>query len=275
MRLLWYYAATVILASLAFAVPGDIIRGQALSGQPYNGVKGLAKDWDTGRIWVAAIDSWEFTYLRYTTMDEVTMDTEDWSTQEDVHSVYDIGYGYDYNGTKCLLVNDWDPANILIMDPATGDILGTIPDWYTSFPSTYGCAVNWDDNHVIMSAQNNNDVVSFDGSSYSIFATLEGAKNVGAAVGWGHVFILRTNPFYMIEVYLLDGTRVESIPFSAQASDTSVMGLACGRENAVGNNESLFFAGVNTHKVFEIEVGDYFSNSLEQGTCAGVKAGFR
>jgi len=275
MRLLWYSTVAIILLPHAFALPGDIIRGQTLPGQPYTGVRGLAKDWDTGRIWVAALDLWEFSYLRYTTMDEVSMDTEDWSTQWEVRAVYDIGYGYDYNATRCILVNDWDPANILIMDPATGDILGMIPDWYTSFPSTYGCAVNWDDSHVIMSALNHNDVVSFDGSSYSNFATLEGAKNVGAAVGWGHVFILRTNPFYTIEVYLLDGTWVETIQFSAQASDTSVMGLACGRENAVGSDESLFFAGVNTHEVFEIEVGDYFANSLEQGTWAGVKAVFR
>jgi hypothetical protein len=275
MRLQRYYSAAVILASLASALPGDIIRGQMLSGQPYTGVRGLAKDWDTGRIWVVALDLWEFSYLRYTTMDEVTMDTEDWSTQWDVRAVYDIGYGYNYDATRCILVNDWDPANILIMDPATGDILGMIPEWYTSFPSTYGSAVNWDDNHIIMSAENNNDVVSFDGSSYSNFATLEGASNVGAAVGWGHVFILRTDPFYTIEVYLLDGTWVETIQFNPLASDSDIMGLACGRENAVGNDESLFFAGVDTRKVFEIEVGDYFANSLEQGTWAGVKAVFR
>jgi len=274
MRTLLLFAVTLLVVSSAFAVPGDIIRGQALSGQPASGVRGLARDWDTGRVWVAGPQA--TADIRYTSMDAATMATDPWIATTAMYWVFDIACGFDYNTmTNCLLMNDQSSPFTRIIEPTSGTLLGNLPDYYSASEYTDGAAVNWDNNNVILSSYANAAVVSYDGSSYSTFATIPGALNMGTAIGWGHVFILRTSSFYTIEVYLLDGTFVESIPLNAWPTGNYVIGLACGQENIVGDNESLFFASFVTNQVYEVEVGDYNPSSLEQSTWGAIKAGFR
>ena len=45
---------TLVVPCLAYAAPGDTIRHQVITGQPADsGVRGIAKDWDDGNIYVA------------------------------------------------------------------------------------------------------------------------------------------------------------------------------------------------------------------------------
>ncbi len=261
------------LTSTVFADPGDIIRSQSISGQPENGIRGLARDWDTGRLWVAGPE--DGYYVMYTSLDIETLAPEGWQTASDtLHWVFDIGYGYDMGGTKCLLMNDQQSPFTKMIDPSDGSCLGNLPDYYSSADFTDGCAVDADANRVYLSSHGNPEVVYYDGAIFNLFGTISGAKNMGAAVGWDHVFIIRTDPYYTIEVYDLGGGFVESIPLSGWSSGNYVMGLACGREDVSGDSESLFFADFITNQVHEVEVGDYNGTSLQQSTWGGIKAGF-
>lgn len=249
----------LLIASVAFATPGDILRSQSLTNQPAGGVRGLAMDWDTGLIWVAGIAGGS--NVRYTTMDPSTMSSGTWQPiVSSVYWVFDIGYGYEDNGTKYLLISDMNSPFTKLIDPADGSYSGGIPDYFNVDDDTDGCSVDWDSNDVYLSSYGNDEVVCYDGS-HTIFTTIPGARNMGAAVGWGHLFILRTDTYYAIEVYQLDGTYIESITLADWNPGHWVMGLSCGQENVVGDNESLFFSDFITHQVHEIEVGDYTSSS--------------
>lgn len=263
----------LLIVPVVFANPGDILRSQSLSGQPAGGVRGLAMDWDTGMIWVAGISS--VYNLRYTTMDPGTMSSGTWQSVDDyVYWIFDIGYGYEDNGIKYLLINDKYSPYTKMIDPANGSYDDNLPDYYSYEDYTDGCSVDWNNNNVYLSSYGNDEVVYYDGSHHT-FSNISGARNMGAAVGWGHLFILRTNTYYTIEVYQLDGTYIESIALAGWNPAHWVMGLSCGQENVVGDNESLFFSDFITHQVHEIEVGDYTTGSnLTESTWGAIKAGF-
>lgn len=273
MRCLPLLYLLLFISFVAFADPGDIVRSQSLSGQPAGGVRGLAMDWDTGMIWVAGIAGGN--NVRYTTMDPVTMSAGTWqSVESSVYWVFDIGYGYEDSGTKYLLINDMNSPFTKMIDPADGSYCGNLPDYFNISDDTDGCSVDWDNNNVYLSSYGNDDVVYYNGS-HNIFATISGARNMGAAVGWEHLFILRTTTYYTIEVYQLNGTFVESIPLEGWSPGNWVMGLSCGRENAVGDNETLFFADFITHQIHEVEVGNYTTGTnLARASWATIKASF-
>lgn len=264
----------LLVASLAHATPGDIIRSQPLTGQPYYGVRGLAKDWDTGMIWVAGPEN--MYDVKYTTMEPATMIVATWQTAaSNLYWVYDIGYGFEDFGTKYLLMNDYESPFTKMIDPADGSYYTCLPDYFTIADVTEGCSVDWDNNYVYLCSYGNPDVVYYNGSSHNVFTSIPNALNMGTAVGWEHLFILRTDPYYTIEVYQINGSFVESIPLLSWPTDHYVIGLSCGRENAVGDNETLFFADFITEQVHEIEVGDYTTpTSLTPSTWGEIKAGF-
>jgi len=264
----------LLVTSIAYATPGDIIRSQSLTGQPSNGVRGLAMDWDTGLIWVAGPES--SNNIQYTTMDPVTMSVGTWLTAAtDQYWIFDIGYGYENGGTKYLLMNDQTSPFTKMIDPADGSCDGDLTDYYTAANLTGGCAVDWNSNYVYLSSYGDPDLIYYNGTSHSVFGSITGARNMGAAAGWDHLFILRTNTYYTIEIYKLDGTFVESIPLNSWTTTNHVIGLSCGREDAVGDNETLFFADYTTEQIHEIEVGDYTTpGSFTQSTWGEIKAGF-
>ncbi|OPL17781.1 MAG: hypothetical protein AVO35_08975 [Candidatus Aegiribacteria sp. MLS_C] len=264
--------ACLILTSAAFASPGSIIRSQMISGQPVNGVRGLARDWDTGRIWVAGPNSTDNTI--FTSLDIESLVPDVWITAANQYWVFDIGYGYDVGGTKYILMNDQNTPFTRIVDPLDGSYEGNLPDYYSSADYTDGNAVDWVTNYVYMSSHGNDNTVYYNGSSWNTFASISGAKNMGCAVGWDHVFFIRTDPYYTIEVYETNGTYLETIPLVGYPAGQYIMGLACGRENVVGDNESLFFADFVTGQVHEVEVGDYAGTSLQHSTWGAIKAGF-
>lgn len=262
-----------MLTTMVFSDPGDIIRSQSISGQPANGIRGLARDWGTDRIWVAGPE--DIYNVMYTSLDIETLAPDAWKTASgSLHWVFDIGYGYDMGGTVCLLMNDQQSPFTKLIDPSDGSYLGNLPDYYSAADYTNGCAVDTSSNSVYLSSHGNPEIVLFDGTSFNLFGSAAGAKNMGAAVGWDHIFIIRTDPYYSIEVYDPGGGFVQSIPLSGWTSSNYVMGLACGREDVSGDNESLFFADFITQQVHEVEVGDYTGTSLQQTTWGQIKAGF-
>ena len=261
--------AVVLLASAAVAAPGDIIRSQSISGQPSYGVRGLAKDWDTGDIWLAGPNG--SNSIIYTNMDCETMSPGTWNGASGMGWVFDIGYGYEDGGTTYLLMNDQYAPYTKMIDPATGSYDDNLPDYYSSADYTDGCSVDWDDNYVYMSSYGSSDVIYYDGASWSVLTTISGGVNMGAAVAWEHLFIIRTSPYYTIEVYTIDGTFEESIALNSWPSGQYLIGLSPGREDVVGDNESLFFADFITYQVHEVEVGDY-SESLQRSTWGSIKA---
>lgn len=263
--------AVVLLASAAAAAPGDIIRSQSISGQPSYGVRGLAKDWDSGDIWLAGPNG--TSSISYTNMDAESMTLGSWNTASGMYWVFDIGYGYVDGGTTYLLMNDQTAPYTKMIDPTTGSYDGNLPDYYSSADYTDGCSVDWDNNYVYMSSYGSDDVVYYDGSSWTVLTTISGGRNMGAAVAWEHLFIIRTSPYYTIEVYTIDGTFVESIALNSWPSGNYLIGLSPGRENAAADNESLFFADFITYQVHEVEVGNY-SESLERSTWGSIKASF-
>jgi hypothetical protein len=274
MKILLLLAMTLLLSSAVMAVPGDIIRSQALSGQPSNGVRGLAMDWDAGRIWVAGPVG--TANIVYTSMDPVTMATDPWIQAPGSYWVFDIACGFDYDTfTNCLLFNDQNAPFTRIVEPTSGAQLGTLPDYYSAANYTDGASVNWDNNDVILSSYGDADVVLYDGMAHSTFASIPGALNMGVAIGWGHVFVIRTSTFYTIEVYTLDGTFVESIPLNNYSSGNYLIGLSCGQEDVVGDNESLFFASFVSYQVYEVEVGNYTGSALQSATWGEIKGSFR
>lgn len=264
----------LLVTSIAYATPGDIIRSQSLTGQPSNGVRGLAMDWDTGLIWVAGPES--SNNIQYTTMDPATMSVGTWLTAAtDQYWIFDIGYGYENGGTKYLLMNDQTSPFTKMIDPADGSCDGNLTDYYTAANLTGGCTVDWSSNYVYLSSYGDPDIIYYNGTSHGVFGSITGARNMGAAAGWDHLFILRTNTYYTIEVYKLDGTFVESIPLNSWTTTNHVIGLSCGREDAVGDNETLFFADYTTEQIHEIEVADYTTpGSLTHSTWGEIKAGF-
>lgn len=271
MRFLLFSLPVLAMTSILFADPGDIVRSQSISGQPAEGIRGLARDWETDRIWVAGPEG-SFS-VRYTSLDIESLAPDAWQSASDgLYWVFDIGYGYEMGGTECLLMNDQTSPYTKIIDPSDGSWLGSLPDYFSAANYTDGCAVDADANRVYLSSHGDPEVVCYDGASFNLFDSIAGAKNMGAAVGWDHVFILRTDPYYTIEVYDPGGDFVESIPLNNWTTGNYVMGLACGREDVSGDSETLFFADFITDQIHEVEVGDYTGTSLQHTTWGRIKA---
>ena len=261
---------TILLVSLCIAGPGDVIRYQSIPGQPF--FMGLARDWDTGNIWMCGPDGSNNT--KFAQLDPLTMNiVGSWTTISTVYWGFDIGYGYEMGGKKYLVVTDQQDPYAKLIDPTDGSWDGSLPNYYGETEYTMGCAVDWNTNEVHLASYYNSNSVFFDGSSYNIFSTTSDPRIKGIATGWGHVFLLRNSPYFDIEVYdVTTGAFVETISMSGFGGN-SLIGLACGRENAVNENESIFVFGTMYENLFEVEIGDYSgSSSLERTTWAHIKA---
>ncbi len=266
--------AVLLLTVFANADPGDTIDSFVLSGSPANGVRGLDKDWDDGGIWAAGPNnSYQIYYGKFDPATH-TM-TESWATADSsVYWCFDIGYGYDDGGTTSLLIVDQNSPYIKIVDPSDGSVSGSLPDHYSSANYTDGASVDWDTNEVYSSSYGDSNLIYYD-SAWNVYDT-PGNRNMGCAVGWGKIFIVRTDSYYQILVYDL-ATRTLEDTINLNSWSSYLMGIACGQENVVGDNESVFIATFYpSNNIYEVEVGDYTAPvSIKSASLGEIKASFK
>ncbi len=279
-------AAVVALAAAALAEPGDTIWWGQIPASENIVVGGLDMDWNDGKIWAAGPVSETTGRCRYCKFDPETHQlVKPWASMAPtVGSCFDIGYGYEYGGVKCLVVNDdfyYSPYTKII-DPGDGSYKGALPNYFSKPSYTAGCAVDWKTNDVYISSNvrvldggtDDARIARYDGEAWNVFATV-GEANEGLGVGWGHVFLLRMFPYYDIYVFGMEG-KLEDTVHLKNLPANFVAGLSLGRVDAVGTNESLFI-GIKSadHSVVEVEVKDYAGAPVAPASVGRVKALFR
>jgi len=279
-------AAVIALAASAFAEPGDTIWWGQIPATENIVIGGLAMDWNDGKIWAAGPVSGTARQCKYCKFDPETHEVvRPWASMASaVGSCFDIGYGYEYGGTKCLIVNDdvdYSPYT-KIVDPRDGSYKGSLPDYFSKPSYTAGCAVDGKTNDVYISSNmrvfdggtDDPRVARYDGKAWSVFASV-GEANEGLAVGWGHVFLLRMFPYYDIYVFDMAG-KLEDTVHLKKPPVNYIAGLSLGRVDAVGTNESLII-GIKSgdHSVYEVEVKDYAGVAVVPASLGRVKALFR
>lgn len=279
-------AAVMALAVTAVAEPGDVIWWGKIAASENIVIGGLAYDPQDGKIWAAGPISGTKRQCRYCKFDPETREVvRPWASMAStVGSCFDVGYGYEYGGVRCLVVNDdvdYSPYTKII-DPRDGSYKGGLPDYYSRPSYTAGCAVDWNTNDVYISSNmrtldggtDDPRVARYDGSSWKVFATV-GEANEGLAVGWGYVFLLRMFPYYDIYVFDKGGELKDTIHLKNLPANF-VAGLSLGRVDAVGANESLYL-GIKSgdHSVVEVEVKDYAGVAVAPTSLGRVKALFR
>ncbi len=198
-----------------------------------------------------------------------------WAGADSQYWVFDIGYGYEDGGTTYLLMNDQNSPFTKMIDPADGSYDGSLPDHYSAADYTDGCGVDVDTNEVYISSYYNTNVAYYDGA-WSDYDS-PGGLNMGTAVGWGKIFVVRTSTFYDILVYdLATRTLEDTISLNSWGATDYLIGIACGQENIVGDNESVFIATFVTGNIFEVEVGDYNTPAnIKSASLGEIKASFR
>jgi hypothetical protein len=280
------YVCVAALAGVAFGAPGDTLWWGQLPASEDIVVGGLAYDPQDGKIWAAGPVSGMTGQCRYCKFDPVTHQlSRDWAPMTpSVGSCFDIGYGYEYGGVRCLVVNDdfyYSPYTKII-DPGDGSYKGALPNYFSRPSYTAGCAVDWKTNDVFISSNvrtldggtDDPRVARYDGNAWQVFATV-GEANEGLAVGWGRVFLLRMYPFYDIYVFDMEGKHEDTIHLTRPPANY-ISGLSLGRVDAVGANESLFIGLKSSdHGVFEVEVKDYTGVAVAPASLGRVKALFR
>jgi hypothetical protein len=286
MKLVNCIGVAAALAAAAFGAPGDTIWWGQIPAAENIVIGGLAHDPGDGKIWAAGPVSGTTYQCRYCKFDPETHQlVKSWAAMAStVGSCFDVGYGYEYGGVRCLVVNDdvdFSPYT-KIVDPRDGSQKGNLPDYYSRPSYTAGCAVDWKTNDVFISSNartldggtDDPRVARYDGNEWTVFASV-GEANEGLAVGWGHVFLLRMYPFYDIYVFGMEGKLEDTIHLNELPANF-VAGLSLGRVDAVGANESLFIGiKASDHSVVEVEVKDYAGVAVAPASVGRIKALYR
>ncbi|MCK4303214.1 MAG: T9SS type A sorting domain-containing protein [Candidatus Eisenbacteria sp.] len=256
-------AAAAVLLLIPFSLsadPGDIIDEFMLPGQPDWGTYGLAKDWDDGNIWAVGMDTYEFCKSGKFHNDTHTMIVgwEYLDMWDPPIWVMDIAYPYEYGGQNCLVLADAERPELRIYHPYDRSYLGDIPiNPFTSGFST-GLAANPVNCHLYATNYYVTETREWDGTEWSTFTTYGDSPSMGVAYGWNHVFVAFKDPFKIV-VFREDGAFVEE--YTLNGWTHSLAGICCAREDAVGENESLYITWTAYAKIREVEVGDFTGTS--------------
>jgi len=265
-----------ITAICVYANKGDTVSQFTLSGQPADGVRGLAYDPADGNIWCAgpnAIYNIIFAKFKNDTTHEIV---QNWQSVENQYWVFDIGYKYTYSGKDCLVFCGKDGTRIWLKDPANGKHIGDIPD---PFNGGYdeGIEGNYDSSWGVTLYATNyvyTLVRKWNGSSWENFAICS-SPPMGLAYGWGYVFVIHTSSLYSIWVFRAsDGSKVEEIPLTYWGTKYMV-GLARGRDNynGPGTGETLYTAVFYpSNLIYEIDIGNYNQQEIEPTSVGNIKA---
>jgi hypothetical protein len=263
-----------LTAAAAWGAAGDIIRSFELPGQPAYGVRGLANDWSDGNVWVAgpnANDNCIFAKFNPTSASLVSS----WTRLSGSVWVFDIGYGYVIGADRYLVVVDKTSPRMKVFSTA-GSLVATLEDPFTGgFDQGAACA--WDGLGVFANNESFPEVKRWTGAAWSVWGKTPATRGRGLAVGWGRLFAIKGKPDAAVyEFNLATASLVRTIPLLNWGS-RDMVGLAIGRVNARGAEESLF-TGVFTPQprmIYEISVGDVTDVAAAPASLGCVKALYR
>jgi len=269
--------ALMLAVVSAYAAKGDTVLSFTLSGQPANGVRGLAYDPTDGNIWAAgpqATSNIIFCKFKNDTSHAIV---NNWIQAASMYWVFDIGWKYTYSGTDCLVFIDQNAPRICLQNPTTGARVGTLADPNSSsydegiegdYKNGWGTTLYCDNYGATI-------LYKWNGTSWSNFGTTL-SPAMGCAYGWNHIFVIHTANTYTIRVLkATDGTLEEDIPLNNWGTKYMV-GLARGRDNYNGTNETLYTATFYpSSTIYEIDIGQYNQTSIETTSVGNIKALFK
>lgn len=263
--------AILAIVGTAFGTPGSVIRSFTLPGQPAQGPRGLAYDWSDNNIWVAGpvtTNVIQFGKFNPTTGSMVV----NWRSATGGYWVFDIGYGYQVSGTRYLVFVD-QTAPRLRLFTTTGSYYGSLSD---PFSGGYdeGVDCDWGGTYVYVTNYAQTPIKRWSGSSWATFATVPATPPMGCATGWGKTFVVTTQYDYKIYQFNTAGSLEKSIPLVGWSF--YMVGLSIGRQNVVGNEDSLFVAVFSPSRmVYEVSVGDVSPSGVAPTSLGKIKSLYR
>jgi len=272
---------TLFLAVVsAYAAKGDTLATFTLSGQPANGVRGLAYDPTDGNIWAAGPQATSnIIFCKFKNYDDTHAIVNNWLTASGMYWVFDIGYKYTYSGTDTIVMLDQNAPRMRAIKPSDGSSV------YTGFTDPFsgggylegieGDYTNGWGTTLYLDNYSSTVVYKWNGTSWASFATCT-SPAMGNAMGWNHVFVIHTSAVYAIWVFKCsDGSKDDTITMNNWGT-TYMVGLARGRDNWHGQtNETLYTACFYpSNNIKEIDIGNYNQTEISPTSVGDIKSMF-
>jgi len=259
---------------MSYASPGDIINEFTISGQPAQGIRGLEKDWSDGNIWCAGSES--MNNCSFAKFHQATHTlTKNWKQLKNHVWVYDIGYPYNYGNTNCIVAVDQVSPRIRLYDPQNGNNVGSFSSDPFTGGENRGLGSKAGTQNLYATNGSQTQMMRWNGVSWSSFTSYIEQENSGVCYGWHHIFVIFSTGIYKIKVFDESGSNVANYNLNNWGG-AQMMGLACGRENGAGNNETLFTAVYYPISVIrEIEIGDFNTTGITATSLGEIKAVFK
>jgi hypothetical protein len=273
-----------------YSVPGDTIRSFTLDGQPKYGVSGLEYDPDDGNIWAVGHNGYRQNLFCKFKNDDSHRIMQDWQFLESryISDVLDIAYPFWYEGQDAIAVledgyiitnsnsNNPNPMPVKMFNKNNGEYLGVLNEDPFDGGFAFGLTVNHDKNNLYVCGCDiyNWYIEKWTGNTWVKYANCD-REAMGAAYAWGRLFVIHDIPVLSIWVYReSDGELLDKIPLNNWYGQY-ILGLSRGRNNIVGNHESLYTTCSNYSEwvIREIEVGDY-NTDIETTSVGNIKALF-
>ena len=271
---------TLFLAVVsAYAAKGDTLATFTLSGQPANGVRGLAYDPTDGNIWAAGPQAANnIIFCKFKNYDDTHAIVTNWVTANSAqYWVFDIGWKYTLSGTDYLVMLDQNAPRIRLIKPSDGSVGGTLTD---AFSGGYDEGIEGDYTNgwgttLYCTNYNFTSVMKWNGTTWASFATCS-TPAMGNAMGWNHVFVIHTSTVYAIWVFKCsNGTQDDTITMNNWGT-TYMVGLSRGRDNWHGTtSETLYTACFYpSNNIKEIDIGNYNQTEISPTSVGDIKSMF-
>jgi len=270
-------ALMFVTAISVYAEKGDIVREFTLEGQPSYGIRGLEYDPADGNIWCAGPNSQDnVVFCKFISGDANSI-VHNWKKLVSQNWCRDIAYKYIYDGIDCIVVCDSVSPRYKLYDVRDGSYVGFLPDAFSG-GSDYGISADYKNNWgVTLYASNYSytDIMKWNGSSWNVWATTT-SPSMGLCYGWAHVFNIITAPVYKIfSFYIADGKLDDEIQLNNWGT-TYMVGLARGRDNYDGKNDTLYTACYYpSNFIREIDIGNYNQTDITTTSVGSIKSMFK
>lgn len=261
--------AVLTLAGTVFAAPG----GQIGSSFAFGIVRGLDKDWSDGNIWMttAVSNACQIGKFNASTHAQVG----GWVTAAGQYWCFDCGYGYISGGNPTIILVDQNAPRMKVYNPTTGASLGSIPNAFPEYSYDDGIGVyagsGITSTNLWATSYSGNPVKKSDYpvTTWTSFGTTPATPSMGCAYGWGKVFVVTTSSDYKIYSFnSTTGVLEDTWPLTGWT--WFLMGMAAGRVDAVGTNESVFICEFSSNAIHEVEIGDVSAGVRVQPTSLGM-----